>query len=263
MGRTAAFLCFLGFIAAGCGGSTSATSVPDTLPSTVVPTDGVPFTLVVEPPVFSPVMAGQRCVVLVSIEGGEAPAAVSAVVTGNASVHPAGQEVGPGAVAEFTVIPGRVASEAVATSETLSPEPGLRSVRLELLAERGSHRDSAALSLELVEWSDDLEPMASELRDRFVAYLETNRPELGITAGTEWTPTITKPQILVVMHYLFFSDDWEMGIIWHVTVPEHAWSRMYLRPRDELKPTIGLEIASYLDSAAQPVPWDPPPEVDR
>lgn len=259
MRRLWAGLLAAALLASACdAASEPATSV---VPTTS-PGDDSPFTLIVEPGTFAPVMAGQRCVVLVSVAGGTSPVFTTATVTGPATVEPTEHSIAPGRVVEFTVVPEAPLSGA--TVETVTPEPIVGgTITLDLVARRGERRESASLSMDVVAWTDDLEPLARELRDRFVAHLEENRPELGISAQTEWTPSITKPQILVVMHYLFFSEDWEMGITWHVTVPEHAWSHMYLRARDELRPSIGLEIPSWVDPGSQPVPWDPPADVDR
>jgi hypothetical protein len=261
MKRLAAGLVAAALLASACD---AAPDPSTSLAPTTSPGDDTPFTLIVEPGAFSPVMAGQRCVVLVSIEGGTGPASTTAMVTGPATVEPTEREIGPGEVVEFAVVPGEPLMGGP-TAETVVPEPivGGDAITLDLVARRGSRQESASLSMEVVEWVNDLEPLASDLRDRFVAYLEENRPELGIDSRTAWVPSITKPQILVVMHYLFFSDAWEMGITWHVTVPEHAWSHMYLRARDELHPSTGLEIPSWVDPGSQPVPWDPPAEVDR
>jgi hypothetical protein len=245
MQRVSALLCALSLVAGACGG-TETTSTIGPVTTSGQEDDGP--TLIIEPSQYSQVMAGQRCVLLVSVEG--SPATVTAAVNGPATVEPAVRDVDPGQVVEYTVIPTSQARAGTA-------------VELELTAERNGYRDTATMSMEVVDWVDDLEPLATELRNRFVAYLATNRPELGITSATTWTPTITKPQILVVMHYLFFSEDWEMGITWHVTVPEHAWSRMYLRHRDQFEPSIGLEIPSYLDPASLPIPWEPPLDADR
>lgn len=217
-------------------------------PTTNAP-DGDGFELAVSPREFFPVIPGQLFVVLVSPTGGEAPVAVEASATGAATVEPEVLSVGPGEVDEFTLI-----ADADDVGST---------VTLDLTAERDAAQVMRTLKVEVVEWDDTIQPLAIELRERFVSYLETQMPELGISGDTEWTPTITKPQILVVMHYLFFSEDWEMGIMWHVTVPENAWSRMYLRPRDQMQPTQGLEIPSYLDPESTPVPWEPPAEIDR
>lgn len=205
--------------------------------------------MTVEPESFWQVTPGQRIVVLASATGGEGVLSITATLTGDASLDPDRVDIEPGEVAEFTIVPG-------------AGSPG-STLDLAVTAERAGEQVAADRRLEVIEWGDDLAPLATELRERFVAYLEAERPELGITSATEWVGTITKPQILVVMHYLFFSGDWEMGITWHVTVPEHAWSRMYLRARDELEPSIGLQIPSYLDPDSMPADYPPEPAIDR
>jgi hypothetical protein len=212
-------------------------------------TPAEPFDLVVAPGEYFPIVPGQLFVVLVSAEGGTAPVTLTASVDGAASVTPGQAELAPGEVLEVTL-----AAEPAAVGSA---------IELTLAADREGERRLVSLPVEVVEWEDTIAPLATELRHRFVAHLESVFPDMGITASTEWTPTITKPQILVVMHYLFFSEEWEMGVTWHVTVPEHAWSRMYLRPRDQLAPTFGLEIPTYLDPQSLPRPRDPPAEVDR
>ncbi|HEX6299478.1 MAG TPA: hypothetical protein VF148_03335 [Acidimicrobiia bacterium] len=196
-----------------------------------------------------PVIPGQMALVVVSPEGVTEPVTMSATLTGAGSVEPVTTQIDAGKVAEFLVTP---AEEAVGTT-----------LRLHVTAVSSGVRAETSWTMDVVEWEDTIQPLATELRDRFVAYLEEYHPDLGITAETSWTPSITKPQILVVMHYLFFSEEWEMGIMWHVTVPENAWSRMYLRPRTGILPTLGFEIPSYLDPESTPVPWEPPPELDR
>jgi len=97
----------------------------------------------------------------------------------------------------------------------------------------------------VVEGEDDREPYATELRDRFVAWLTLNRPELGITSETEWSGTMVSPRWLVVSHYLFFSEDWEMHVSWHIMVPPYDWARIDLRHRfDEETPSYAFEISS-------------------
>jgi hypothetical protein len=240
MRRAAAFLVMAALLP-GCGSDAS--------DPTATSSGGGSLQLIVEPAAFWQVTPGQVVVVVASATGGEGEVTISAALTGDASLDPDRVSIEPGAVAEFTIVPG-------------ASSPG-STLDLAVTAERAGEQVALNRRLEVIEWPDDIAPLATELRDRFVAYLEAERPELGITADTEWMGTITKPQILVVMHYLFFSDDWEMGITWHVTVPEHAWSRMYLRARDELQPSIGLEIPSYLDPDSMPADYPPEPAIDR
>lgn len=98
---------------------------------------------------------------------------------------------------------------------------------------------------------------AAEIRDRFVAWLAANHPEFGITNETEWTGTIVRPHVMVVMFYLYFSEEWEMGVSWHVMIPPHDWPRIYLRRRStEAQPSYAFEISS-LEAEEEPKSIDP------
>jgi hypothetical protein len=95
------------------------------------------------------------------------------------------------------------------------------------------------------------------MRDKFIPWLAAEHPELGITDETEWTPTVVRPHIMVVMYYLFFSEEWEMGVSWHVTIPPHDWSRIYLRHRyTETTPSHGFELSSVSSEDEEPHPID-------
>ena len=86
---------------------------------------------------------------------------------------------------------------------------------------------------------------AIDMRDKFIPWLAINHPELSITDETEWSGTIVNPKILVVMHYIFLSETWEMYVTWHVTIPPHDWTRIYLRHRfTESRPAYAFEIPS-------------------
>jgi hypothetical protein len=101
------------------------------------------------------------------------------------------------------------------------------------------------------------------LLDRFVSWLATNHPELGITADTAWNGTMVSPVWLVVSHYLFFSEEWELHIEWHIMVPPDDWARIDIRHRfDKLKPSYAFEISS-VDATSEPVPMEVPETVWR
>ena len=104
---------------------------------------------------------------------------------------------------------------------------------------------------------DDLAVPAEEFRNRFVTWLAANQPDLGITTETEWIGTVVKPGILVVMHCMFFSEEWEMGLRWHVMIPPHDWVEIYLRHRTtEVFPSHAFKIPS-LTAGDEPQAVDP------
>lgn len=199
-------------------------------------------------------IAGQHCVFLVTIteEGGgrgsEKAVSISATAPGSAVfVNP--QAIVQGQVAEVTVIPSQASVG--------------KTVELTVLGERGELTDEKALTFDVVEGEDDRGPYAAELRDRFTAWLTTNRPELGITNETEWSGTMVSPRWLVVSHYLFFSEDWEMHVAWHIMVPPYDWAQIDLRHRfDQETPSYAFEISS-VDANSEPHPIDPPESVWR
>jgi hypothetical protein len=198
-------------------------------------------------------IAGQHCVFLVTItqegEGGsERAVSISATAPeSTVSVNP--QAIVPGQVAEVTVIPAQASVG--------------KTIEVTILGEQGELTDEKVITFDVIEGEDDRGPYATELREKFVAWLTTNHPELGITNETEWSGTMVSPQWLVVSHYLFFSEDWEMHVSWHIMVAPYDWARIDLRHRfDEETPSYAFEISS-VDADSEPCPIDTPESVWR
>jgi len=200
------------------------------------------FSLQVIPANMEDAVAGQRCVFLVDVEEpewAEGPrarvniSAIPLVIPFDASVTVNPQAITLGQVAEVTVIPDEASANSM--------------LKVTVIGERGRVKKTKTITIKVGEGLvGPLEPLAAEIRDKFVPWLAENHPELGITNETEWTGTIVRPHILVVMYYLFFSEDWEMGVSWHVTIPPHNWARIYLRHRfTEASPSYAFELSSW------------------
>lgn len=112
-------------------------------------------------------------------------------------------------------------------------------------------------------WISDKEEYAIEMRDVFVDYLALNYPEFGINETTEWTPIYNTAGILIVTHYLFMSEQWEMEVAWHVMTPPSDWVHVYLRQRCDLTPSWGGEIVSWSSDNDAINEVDPPIEIYR
>jgi hypothetical protein len=123
--------------------------------------------------------------------------------------------------------------------------------------------DEKVASFEVTEGEDDRQEYATGLLYKFVSWLAANHPELGITADTTWNGTMVSPVWLVVSHYLFFSEEWELHIEWHIMVPPYDWAKIDLRHRfDALAPSYAFEIPS-LDANSEPVAIEVPEAVWR
>ena len=197
-------------------------------------------------------IAGQRFVFLVTItdEGQECelPVHISAMAPG-AEVIIYYEDIFEGEVAEVVVIP---AEASIGTT-----------IEVTITGNRGSVSDEKVASFEVAEGEDDRQEYATELLDKFVSWLATNHPELGITEDTVWDGTMVSPVWLVVSHYLFFSEEWEAHIEWHIMVPPYDWAKIDLRHRfDELEPLYAFEISS-VDATSEPVPMELPETVWR
>ena len=207
--------------------------------------EAVPFQLKVinRPAFFGEVVysiPGQKCMFLVTLlenQTNTESGAVKLTVTSpdcEASIYP--QTITRGQVAEITVIP-------------TTAKVGMN-VMMTLTGERGGVKRTLNLSTEVLEAEDNLGPEAVEKRNMFTAWLAEKHPDLGITDETVWTGTVVNPRVLVVTHYMFLSEEWEMYVTWHVMIPPYDWAKIYLRHRlDESAPTYAFEISSIQGQA--------------
>ena len=256
------------------------------------------FYLRVTPRYMSDAIGGQHCVIMVDVEdlgGSNAGGPVTLSVTAPGVeffVEP--QVIIPGQVAEITVIPQPVASDEPEPILRLKPlqddplppgpirpgpgdddplpvdpyddpfGPGPREIlTVTILGERGDEIQTQAATVVVRPGEDLLLDPAVEMRDRFIPWLAENHPELGITSQTGWTGTIVTPHILVVTHYLFLTDEWEMEVRWHVMIPPYDWAMIYLRRRGvETRPSYAFKIDSVSGNTA-PYMIDPPETVWR
>ena len=197
-------------------------------------------------------IAGQHFVFLVTItdegQGGQLPVRISAKARG-AEVVIYQQDIVEGQVAEVVVIPKQASIG--------------KTIKVTITGKQGKLTDKKVVSFKVVEGEDDRQEYAGILLDRFVSWLATNHPELGITEDTAWNGTMVSPVWLVVSHYLFFSEEWEVHISWHIMVPPYDWAKIDLRHRfDELEPSYAFEISS-LNATSEPVPTEVPETVWR
>jgi hypothetical protein len=95
-----------------------------------------------------------------------------------------------------------------------------------------------ALQVELFQWGPTNPVNVIPKRDEFIAWLETEHPELGNFSDRIWFPYMTYPQIWIVEHWTFLDEDWEFRLCYHVTIPPYDWSKILLRRRGEWNPIL-------------------------
>ena len=238
MGRRFSILFAAALVLASCAGggrggssepSPSAPGSPTAAPSG----SAVDFTLEVLPAEFvGMTVGGQRVVFLVSVSGtaADGPVEITAEAAG-ATITIEPQPLTPGVVGEVSVVPAAVAAESELTVTINAARAGVgKSVQRTLAMTAGENTLAEEAALHLAP---------------FVAWLEANHPELGITADTAWDGSLGS-WVLIVEHYQYVSADWELGLAWHVMIAPDDWARIYLRHRwSETEPSMAFEISSF------------------
>ena len=90
--------------------------------------------------------------------------------------------------------------------------------------------------IEMFNWSSDNLPNALVKKEELIKWLESNHPEFGTFSDKEWFAYVTYPGILVVEHWTFLYEEWEVRICYHIMIPPYNWSKICLRKRGEVQP---------------------------
>ncbi|MEW6410950.1 MAG: hypothetical protein AB1483_00595 [Candidatus Zixiibacteriota bacterium] len=107
-----------------------------------------------------------------------------------------------------------------------------------LTASNLTHTETVTLQVDVIDWGLGNVELGQEKQQQFADWLEIEYPQLGTFSGQAWDIYATYPQILIVEHYTFLSEDWEFRVCFHVMIPPYDWSMMLLRPRGEWVATI-------------------------
>jgi len=236
----AAFLTAM-IAASGCGGDEE-------------PATDVAFTIGITPEIVQGAIPGEATGVLVTISNAEPTEQLVAltVAADGAEVSVAPTAIRRGQVAEVTVVAEPTAQE--------------RPLDVVVTGRRGDLEVTAVRSTIVRPFESTEEEYARTLLGFFTSWLAENEPELGIGPGTEFAASFVCP-VLIVTHYMFLSDDWEVGLSWHVMIAPHDWAEIYLRPRDQVTPTLAFRLQSQdaaLDEGVVDIsPIAAPSEVTR
>ncbi|MBN1683282.1 hypothetical protein JW865_07000 [Candidatus Bathyarchaeota archaeon] len=198
---------------------------------------------------FPLAIPGQRLVYLISVDyiqkGSIEGVEISATATiSDANIIINNTIIKLGEISEIIIIP-----ESSSVNKILT---------ITIVGKVNGFNQTKKVSVEVIDREDQLKETAIEIREKFTSWLIDNETELGITNETEWVGTIVNPRVLVVMHYMFYSNEWEMYLTWHATIPPNDWAKIYLRPRFvESNSFIAYEISSLIGEE-KPHPIEPP-----
>jgi hypothetical protein len=235
---------------AACGDSAGPTTTrPE--PETTLPTGEA---VVVSPQFVQGIIPDARVTLLVSQTGDTAGEATVTAHAPGATVTVQPSVISGTEVAEVTVVVKPTTNDASLT------------ITIEVVTADGTTH-TATRTPTIVPWEDDRGEQAADILGIFTSWLAANRPELGVGPDTEFDGVLLAPELLVVSHYGFFNDQWEIGLAWHVMIPPQDFSEIYLRDRADLRPSRAFRVQSW-QTALEGVDYevaevDPPAEVFR
>ncbi|MFX0011156.1 MAG: hypothetical protein ACFE9R_12630 [Candidatus Hermodarchaeota archaeon] len=117
--------------------------------------------------------------------------------------------------------------------------------------------------VEIINWTQSNISEVIGMRDVFISHFSLNEPTFNINESTIWEGFDNAPQILIVEHYLFRSEFWEMELSRHVMIAPYDWVKVYLRPRNQIKPIWEGIITSWSSGNHTIIETDPPPMIYR
>lgn len=112
--------------------------------------------------------------------------------------------------------------------------------------------------LNVWDWQESEFETANEKLSSFINYFTYSKPEFSIDNTTTWESSCNDAGILIVEHFLFKSENWELELSWHVMISPYDWVKVYLRPRDQIHPTWGGTIDSW--NGDSPINETEPPQ---
>lgn len=197
------------------------------------------FALTVRPPFVNRMIPGTRPLVVVEVSGG------------------AGAEVELGATtsldgATVTFEPARVDPTGTSVAEAWIEIPevgGDTEFTVTISARSGATERTATVTATATPGTDDLAATATEIAQVFLDQIAATVPGLPADAAdlAGGTPVAG---LLVVSHYAWFTDDWEIDLSWHIMIAPDDWAELALRPRDQLTPTKAFRLTSWSTALA-------------
>lgn len=117
--------------------------------------------------------------------------------------------------------------------------------------------------IDVVNWSSSYSDEIREMKSTFTDFLIENYSSFNIAENKSMEFMGNIPQILIVEHYLFRSDSWELELSRHVMLTPYDWVRVYLRARNSIQPCWAGTITSWGSGNHTIYEMNPPESIFR
>jgi len=117
--------------------------------------------------------------------------------------------------------------------------------------------------VDVVNWSSSFSNEIKQMKNTFTNFLIENYSSFTIAENESLDFMGNIPQILIVEHYLFCSDSWELELSRHVMLTPYDWVRVYLRARNSIQPCWVGMITSWDSGNHTIIEMNPPENIFR
>jgi len=138
-----------------------------------------------------------------------------------------------------------------------------KSIQIEAIVSNNYFNKTQYAEVKIVNWTLEIPSIVETMRDVFVSYMSVYHPNFKINEEIVWEEFGSTPFILVVEHYLFKSEFWEMELARHVMIAPYDWVIIYLRPRFTIYPNWSGTIKSWSSGNYTIIENEPPNIIYR
>jgi hypothetical protein len=110
------------------------------------------------------------------------------------------------------------------------------------------------LEVEMYNWDGAI---SQENLDRFnnmIDLVQKQNKKYEFLKNEDFFSYCTYPQILIVSHYTFLSENWEIRFCHHEMIPPHDWSMILIRKRGEIEAEISYKRDSSTNDYVYEIP---------
>jgi hypothetical protein len=110
---------------------------------------------------------------------------------------------------------------------------------IKIISSHNGAEKTKELSVEIYYWSGNFDDAKTRLTE-FRQWVEHNKPQYSSLFIGNPRIYSTYPQTLIVEHYTFLNDFYEMRMCYHVMIPPYDWSKLCIRRLDKTEPELAL-----------------------
>jgi hypothetical protein len=110
------------------------------------------------------------------------------------------------------------------------------------------------LEVEMCIWDGAISPENLDRFNNMIDLVLKQNQKYEFFRNEDFYSYCTYPQILIVSHYTFLSENWEVRFCHHEMIPPHDWSMILIRKRGEIEAEISYKNDSSNNNYVNEIP---------